>query len=98
MSNVTKLNTPLMIQAEFKILKADCISFTKRLGAYSDALQKLNACHAAQQVLEKAQEKKAQALQKARDRAAAIDTLGRDLSKFDNGLVKSRKAKRPLSK
>jgi hypothetical protein len=89
--NVVKLNTPFQISADLKILKADCIAFTKRLGAYSAELEKLSARFAAQDTLQKAEKKQA----RRKLRAAQVDALASDLSKFDRGMTKRN---RPLGK
>jgi predicted metal-dependent hydrolase len=78
MDNVTIINTPLAMQAAFKLLKSDVAAFTKRLGAHSDELQKLNARFAAQQVLEKAEARK----EVAARRKLQVASLGDDLAKM----------------
>jgi len=94
MGTVTKLKTPFSMQAEFNLLKADCLEFSKRVEVHSDALEKLSARYAAQQVLEKAQAKETRrALRKVQ-----VNKLGADIASFDAGMTKRAKRNRPLSK
>ena len=95
--SITELNTPFKISADLKLLKADCLAFTKLVKAHSNELEKISARYAArfaeQQVLEKAQARAAK--KKLRD--AQVNKLGEDLAKFDAGMTKRAKH-RPLSK
>jgi Tfp pilus assembly PilM family ATPase len=79
MNNVTKINTSLMLQSEFALLKSDCQAFTKKLAVQTDLLQKYLAWQYSLQALEKMQlENVARLAQQAK-----VAALKLDLEKFE---------------
>jgi hypothetical protein len=75
---VVTLNTPLMLQSEFKLLVKDLNSFTKQLAIQTDLIQKMNKWVDSVKALEKARDKETQRKLKQ----AQVNSLGDDLAKM----------------